>query len=129
MSNAMFLCYAIHMPERCCSASLLHVLHAAYYLLPLCASAAQVQLVVLHNHWVRAALLHLACAAPQAAPLAELGLAWVEEFKLSLSLCLGILGLGILGLGSLGTSNKCFHEKAHFTEFSKFTSLLMYFPP
>ena len=36
----------------------------------------------------KAALLHLACAAPQAAPLAGLGLAWVEEFKLSLSLCL-----------------------------------------
>ena len=50
-------------------------------------SAAQVQLVVLCNHWGKAALLHLACAAPQAAPLAELGLAWVEEFKLPLSLC------------------------------------------
>ena len=31
--------YAIYMPERCCSASPLHVLHAACYLLPLCATA------------------------------------------------------------------------------------------
>ena len=63
-------------------------MRTAHYLLPLCASAAQVQLVVLCKSLGKAALLHLACAAPQAAPLAELGLAWVEEFKLSLSLCL-----------------------------------------
>ena len=76
------------MPERCCSASPLHVTCAACYLLPLCAAA------LLHkcNWWYyviagKAVLLHLACAAPQAAPLAELGLAWVEEFKLPLSLC------------------------------------------
>ena len=43
----------------------------------------------------KAALLHLACAAPQA------GLAWVEEFKLPLSLCvrceLALLGYPWLG--------------------------------
>ena len=43
-------------------------------------SAAQVQLVVLCNQQDKAALLHLAWAA-------QAGLAWVEEFKLPLSLC------------------------------------------
>ena len=70
------------MPERCCSASPLHVTCTARYLLPLCAhcSAAQVQLVVLCNHRIRLHCLHLAWAA-------QAGLAWVEEFKLHLSLC------------------------------------------
>ena len=43
-------------------------------------SAAQVQLVVLCNHRIRLHVLHLAWAA-------QAGLAWVEEFKLPLSLC------------------------------------------
>ena len=33
------LCYAIRMPERCCSVSPLHVTRAARDLLPLCAAA------------------------------------------------------------------------------------------
>ena len=77
--------------------------------LPLCTaplllcSAAQVQLVWLCNHWVR---LH-SCTLPvlplQAAPQAGLGLAWVEEFKLSLSLELA--WFGYLGLGTLNKKN------------------------
>ena len=50
------------------------------------------------NHWVR---LH-SCTLPRLL----LKLAWVEEFKLSLSLCLELASLGYLGLGSLGTLNK-----------------------
>ena len=77
-------------------------------LLLCCCSAAQVQLVLLCNHWVR---LH-SCTLPVLLlklllkPLLWLGLAWVEEFKLSLSLELA--SLGYLGLGTL---NKYFHGK------------------
>ena len=83
----MLLCYATDIPERCSSASLLLLLPAA----SLCCSSAA---AVLHKcNWcgyvitgyVITALLHLACAASQAAPQAA-PLAWVEEFKLSLSL-------------------------------------------
>ena len=61
-------------------------------------SAAQVQLVGLCNHWVR---LH-SCTLPVLfklllKPLLWLGLAWVEEFKHSLSL--ELVWLGYLGLG------------------------------
>ena len=77
-------------------------------LLLLChCSAAQVQLVGLCNHWVR---LH-SCTLPVLLLklLLWLGLAWVEEFKLSLSLCLELASLGYLGLGTL---NKYFHENS-----------------
>ena len=91
-------CYATHIPERCSSASLL-LLHAccSSVLLLCCCSAAQVQLVWLCNHWVR---LHC-CTLPVLLlkPLLWLSLAWVEEFKLSLSLELA--WLGHLGLGTL----------------------------
>ena len=79
--------------------------------LPLC-SAAQVQLVWLCNHWVR---LH-SCTLPVLLlklllkPLLWLGLAWVEEFKLSLSLelaWLGYLGLGTLTKYSMKNSANC----------------------
>ena len=72
-------------------------------LLLCCCSAAQVQLVWLCNHWVR---LH-SCTLPVLLlklllkPLLWLGLASVEEFKLSLSLCLELASLRYLGLGTL----------------------------
>ena len=70
-----------------------------------CCSAAQVQLVGLCNYWVR---LHF-CTLPVLLlklllkPLLWLGLGWVEEFKLSLSLELA--SLGYLGLGTLNKKN------------------------
>ena len=66
-----------------------------------CCSAAQVQLVGLCNHWVRLD----SCTLPVLLlkPLLWLGLAWVEEFKLSLSLELA--SLGYLGLGTLNKEN------------------------
>ena len=97
----MLLYYAICIPERCSSASLLLLLPTA----PLCCSAAQVQLVGLCNHWIR---LH-SCTLPVLLlklllkPLLWLGLAWVEEFKLSLSL--ELVSLGYLGLGTLNKKN------------------------
>ena len=75
--KAMLLCYGdvlhnTHTREMLLSlpAAAAHLLLLCAALLPLCCSAAQVQLVWLCNHWVRAALLHLACAASQAAPQA-----------------------------------------------------------
>ena len=92
----MLLCYATHIPERCSSASLLLLCACCSSVLLLChcCSAAQVQLVWLCNHWVR---LHC-CTLPVLLlkPLLS-SLAWVEEFKLSLSLELA--WLGYLGLG------------------------------
>ena len=76
-------------------------------LLLCCCSAAQVQLVGLCNHWVRlysctfsVLLLKLLLRL-----LLWLGLAWVEEFKLSLSLCLELASLRYLGLGTLNKEN------------------------
>ena len=88
----------LSLPAAACCSSVLLLCHC---------SAAQVQLVGLCNHWVR---LH-SCTLPVLLlklllkPLLWLGLAWVEEFKLSLSLELA--SLGYLGLGTL---NKYFHE-------------------
>ena len=66
---------------------------AACLLLLCCCSAAQVQLVWLCNHWVRLHCCTLPCCSSSlAAPLVCLGLAWVEEFNLSLSLELAWLG-------------------------------------
>ena len=76
--------------------------HCSSVLLLCHCSAAQVQLVGLCNHWVR---LH-SCTLPRLLLKLLLWLAWVEEFKLSLSLCLELASLGYLGLGSLGTLNK-----------------------
>ena len=96
--NVIVLCNlhtrdAPHPPCCCCCLSVL---------LLCCCSAAQVQLVWLCNQWVR---LH-SCTLPVLLLklLLWLGLAWVEEFKLSLSLELA--SLGYLGLGTL---NKFFH--------------------
>ena len=98
----MLLYYAICIPERCSSASLL--LPAA----PLCCSSATAVLhkcnwcgyvitrVRLHSWTLPVLLLKL---------LLWLGLAWVEEFKLSLSLCLELAWLGYLGLGTLKKEN------------------------
>ena len=82
------------------------LLCAAPLLTPLChCSAAQVQLVWLCNHWVRLHLLHLACAAPQAAPLAWLG------FKSSNFLCLlSWCGLGTLAWVDLLEISGIFHK-------------------
>ena len=81
--------------------------HCSSVLLLCCCSAAQVQLVGLCNHWVR---LH-SCTLPVLLLklLLWLGLAWVEEFKLSLSLCLELASLGCL-------------EQRKLSKLSKFTS-------
>ena len=86
LSNAMLLFYAICIPERCSSASLLQMLLAAHcssVLLLCCCNAAQVQLVGLCNHWVR---LHY-CTLPRLLKLLlGLGLGWrVQTFFVSLS--------------------------------------------
>ena len=87
----------LSLPAAACCSSVLLLCHC---------SAAQVQLVGLCNHWVR---LH-SCTLPvlllkQLKPLLWLGLAWLEEFKLSLSLCLELASLGYLGLGTLNKEN------------------------
>ena len=74
-------------------------------------SAAQVQLVWLCNHWVR---LH-SCTLPVLLlklllTLSSSSMAWLEEFKLSLSLelaWLGYLGLGTLTEYSMKNSANC----------------------
>ena len=124
LSNAMLLCYAMYtdcMPERYSSASLLQMLlpHCSSVPLLCCCSAAQVQLVVLCNHWVR---LHyctlLGCSSSCSSSWTRLGLGWrVQTFFVSL---FELASLGYLGLGSLGTLNKCLHEK--LSKLSKFTA-------
>ena len=105
--NVIVLCN-LHTREMLISLPAAAAAHCSSVLLLCCCSAAQVQLVWLCNHWVR---LH-SCTLPVLLLklflklLLWLGLAWVEEFKLSLSLCLELASLGYLGLG---TWNKFFH--------------------
>ena len=95
--------YNLHTREMLLS--LPAAIHCSSVLLLCCCNAAQVQLVWLCNHWVR---LH-SCTLPRLLLKLLLWLAWVEEFKLSLSLCLELASLGFLGLGTL---NKYFHENS-----------------
>ena len=87
-------------------------------LLLCCCSAAQVQLVGLCNHWVR---LH-SCYLPVLLLklllklFLWLGLAWVEEFKLSLSL--ELVWLGYLGLGTLMEISWIFHKLDQLSSFT-----------
>ena len=85
----------LHTREMLLSLPAAAAAHCSSVLLLCHCSAAQVQLVRLCNHWVR---LH-SCTLPVLLLklLLWLGLAWVEEFKLSLSLELA--WLGYLGLG------------------------------
>ena len=92
----------LHTREMLLSFPAADAAHCSSVLLLCHCSAAQVQLVGLCNHWVR---LH-SCTLPRLLLKLLLWLAWVEEFKLSLSLCLELASLGYLGLGSLGTLNK-----------------------
>ena len=108
--NVIVLCNVckLHTREMLLSLPAASAAHCSSVLLLCHCSAAQVQLVWLCNHWVR---LH-SCTLPVLLLklllklLLWLGLAWVEEFKLSLSLELA--SLGYLGLGTL---NKYFHGK------------------